>query len=321
MMTSNTPTQPTEPTHDFEQRCQIVLRQWKQGELSFRDTVERVAGLATEAVHPVDRARAEHLLGYIQHDRGNLNISIYHFDAARSLYEQVGSWHRVAMMDLNLGEAYRYKGDFNHARFLYRKAHEVGQRLDLLDIRTLALANEGLMLISMNRAAQALPILQEAIRLTPQWDADDPNLPGLVTELHYALAVAYRAAEQFDQAWSHARQALATAQGSNQPIQIGIANRAIGDVLTALGSVPHADADQFTDDPDVYYQTALGLLREVHADAELAHTLFAHGTSLARRGRRLRAAHALQQAMIIYPRVEMVADAARAAQAQLDITA
>ena len=92
-------------------------------------------------------------------------------------------------------------------------------------------------------------------------------------------------------------------------------------MLTALGSVPHADADQFTDDPDVYYQTALGLLREVHADAELAHTLFAHGTSLARRGRRLRAAHALQQAMIIYTRLEMVADAARAAQAQLDITA
>lgn len=316
------------PTPETEEQCRDLVHQWSTGNIPFREVIDRLALLAQAAQArgwQADLARIEHLLGYVQHDRGNLNTSIMHFERSRSMYESVGNWPRwprIAMIDLNLGEAYRYKGDFMRARYLYRKAYDAATKLDLIETKTLAVVNEGLMLVNMGRFEQALNALVEGYQLAQQWQKDsDQNLPAMLCELHYGLAVIYINQDRPELAWQHARQSLEAARLSQQPIQIAIAYRVIGDALTRVAAAPFASAEGFSTEPDEHYQSAMKSLRELHADAELAHTLFSHGKSLASRGRRLNAARQLQQAMIIYTRLDMIADAANAAKAQLEITA
>jgi tetratricopeptide (TPR) repeat protein len=182
------------------------------------------------------------------------------------------------------------------------------------------LTSEGLMLLHMGRADVALPGLEDALHLLAEWNHKHPELSRVGADLHRGLAEAKLAAGDPAGAWTYARQALTYALESNLALCIGKANCALGDVITALPAIPETDREQFEADPDAYYSAALAALHAINADAEIAHTLFAQGMSLAARDHKLRAAHALQQAMISYTRLEMSADAARAAQAQLDIT-
>jgi tetratricopeptide (TPR) repeat protein len=245
-----------------------------------------------------------------------------HFERARTLFEQVGNLQRVAMMDLNLGEVYRYKGDFTRARHLYRKAYEVASKLHLIELRTLALANEGQMLLNMDRYDQAAASLQDAYQLTMQWSADSEQaVENTRTEIHCALSEICLHRSAFTAAWEHAQHALENAEASQLPILVGVANRVIADVLSTAAELPNVNRSSFTADPDLYYQRAITILRDIRAEAELAHTMFAYGKSLAKRGRQLNAARQLQQAMIVYTRLDMVAHAAKAARAQLDVTA
>ncbi len=324
MTTLHTPAASPEPTPEFEAHCRAVYRGWLAGEVSLRDAIEQLAAMAQRAQEEgslANQGRVEHLLGNIQHHRGNLNTSIMHFERAQHCFKQVGNRQRVAMMDLNLGEAYRYKGDFTRARQLYRRAYQAAAALDLLDVMTIAIANEGLLLLHMNRHEAARAALEEGYRLAQGWTDSAQNLPALLSEIHAGLARVYLRRDEPLTAWQHALSALQTARDSGEPVQLGMARCAIADVLTVLGEVPPADRDAFDPDPDTHYQEAITTFRSVRAEAELAHALYAHGRSLARRGRSLRAARQFQQAMILYTRLDMVADAARAAAAQLDVTA
>lgn len=319
------PIMDAEPTPAFEEQVRLIFRNWSTGNMAFRDAIDQLAHLGQKAQttgHLANQARVEHMLGYVQHDRGNLNTSLMHFERARALFEQVGNMQRIAMMDLNIGEVYRYKSDYTRARHLYRKAYEVASKLHLLELRTLALANEGQMLLNMNRHEQAFTSLTEAYQLTTQWSAEpEQSVENIRTEIHCALAEIYLHRDEFTAAWEQAQYALENAETSQLPILSGIANRVIGDVLSTPADLPNVDRNSFTSDPDLYYQRAITILRDMRADAELAHTMFAYGKSLARRGRQLNAARQLQQAMIVYTRLDMVADAAKAARAQLDVTA
>ncbi len=325
VQTSPSSSMDIEPTPAFEERCRTIFRNWSTGNMAFREAIEQLAEAgqqAQDAGHTANLGRVEHMLGYIQHDRGNLNTSLMHFERARAMFEQVGNLARVAMMDVNLGEVYRYKGDFTHARHLYRKAFEVANRLGLMELRALARANEGQMLLNMGRHDSAHTVLEEAYQLTHQWPFDSTqDVNSLRTEIHSGLAQIYLDKGENTAAWEQAQLALQTSEASQLPILIGTANRVIADVLSTSADLPGVDRGSFTADPDLYYQRAISILREIRADAELAHTMFAHGKSLARRGRRLNAARQLQQAMIVYTRLDMVADAAKAARAQLEVTA
>lgn len=319
------PIMDAEPTPAFEEQVRVIFRNWSTGNMAFRDAIDQLTQFGQEAQstgHIANQARVEHMLGYVQHDRGNLNTSLMHFERARALFEQVGNMQRIAMMDLNLGEVYRYKGDFTRARHLYRKAYEVASKLQLLELRTLALANEGQMLLNMERYDQAWSSLTEAYHLTTQWAPNpEQSVENIRTEIHCALAEIDLHRGEFTAAWAQAQHALENAEASQLPILAGVANRVIGDVLSTNAELPNVDRNSYSADPDLYYQRAIAILREMRADAELAHTMFAFGQSLAQRGRQLNAARQLQQAMIVYTRLDMVADAAKAARAQLDVTA
>jgi hypothetical protein len=168
----------------------------------------------------------------------------------------------------------------------------------------------------MGQYQAARDLLDEAYQLSQEWPPDARTLPVLLCEIHHGLAVIQLNDGQPQAAWSHATRALEIAQTHQNPLHIGYANRTAGEVLTMLEAPP---GDGFSDDPDLYFQAANQAFRGIAAEGEVARTLYAHGKSLARRGRRITSARKLQQAMDIFTRLGMIDDAARAAEAQLEV--
>jgi tetratricopeptide (TPR) repeat protein len=308
----------SEPTAAFNDRCLVVIRRWESGLLPFEAALDEMRQLSRDATlrrHAAEQARAEGLLGYLEGYRGNLNASIRHFERSRALFHEVGNVHRVAICDLNLGESYRYKGDFSRASALFDKAYSAFRELSVLEDEALALGNKGQMLLSMGRLPEAEADLRESYRLTLQIPADGDNRNSLLCELHHALCLLYLRRQMVEDAWHEADAAYQMGMKDAGALGKGFACRAVGEALTHTETCPEG----FTPDPDMYFQIANEAFRDINAEGEMARTMFAHARSLARRGRRMTAARKLQHAMIIFTRLGMVDDAARAAEAQLEI--
>jgi tetratricopeptide (TPR) repeat protein len=316
---SNSSIPDANPTPDFYARSMTIVNRWQTGELPFQEAIEATHALGREALasnHLANQGRVEQLLGYLQSLRGNLNTSIQHYERSRAFYSQVGNQRRIAICDLNLGEAYRYKGDFNRARALFDKAYQSFKELGDLEHEALSIGNRGQMLLSMGQHAAARADLLESYRLARQMPLDAHTRTELFCEIHHALALLYLLENRVDKAWSEAKQAYSIALEVNQPLECGFANRAVAEVLTVMDTPP---GDGFSTDPDTYYTAANEAFREINAEGEMARTMFAHAKSLARRGRRMTAARKLQLAMVIFTRLGMVDDAAKAAEAQLQV--
>jgi tetratricopeptide (TPR) repeat protein len=312
-----------EPSPEFEEKCRAILRQWQAGELPFREAAQQFAALAQEAATQrrlANQARVEYLLGYMQGYRSNLSVSIKHFENARQLFERIGNEKRVMNCDLNLGETYRQKGDFTHARRLFRSAYENSIRLNEIGPQTIARANEGQMLLSMGQTESARAALLEALELTSRWPEDQQNsLSGLLCEIYHALAVINLNEGNFAEAWQQAKQALQIAREINQPLELGHACRTMGEVLTALEEPPEALDEGFSINPDDFFKASIDAFQSIDAEGEMARTLHIFARSLARRGRRVPAARKLQQATLIFAKLGMVDDAAKAAESQASI--
>lgn len=314
-------TQSVEPTPEFNEQCRQVMFQWQAGELPFKQASEALTHLAQEAKEAnnlANLARVEFTLGYIQGYRTNLTTAIRHFKRARELFERVGNERRVASCDLNLGEVYRQKGDFARARELFHDAYENAGRLEDRVAQTVACANEGQMLLSMGQFEKARLALNEALQMADEWPQDRrDDLVGLFCEIYHGLSVIYLNDGDLDAAWNQAKQALRAARSTKQPLDLGQANRTMGEVLTVLEMAP-ADAE-FSANPDEYFKASIEAFRELDSEGEMARTMHVFARSLARRGRRVPAARQLQQAMLIFAKLGMVDDQAKAAETQAEI--
>jgi tetratricopeptide (TPR) repeat protein len=328
---------PTEPTPDFEARAKAIHHAWESGDLPFQTALERMNALAREAetdALPANQGRIELLLGVMQGYRANLDASIRHFERARDLFEQAKNRKRAIGAILNIGESYRLKGDFTRARQLFHAAYEGAESIGVLSTQAIAACNEGLMLISMERWDAARAMLRRAAELTERMKSapstpDDPIMADEIgCELYGGLTTVALRLGDADEAWSMARRSYQTANLIGEPLLIGFANRAMGEALTAVlntsGSPDETAlmiAPPLSSDPDDYFRASSEALQAIKADGEVARTMYTHALSLQARGRGMMAARKLQQAMIIFTRLGMADDAAKAARAQMDVLA
>ncbi len=308
-------------TAEFNARCTALVDAWEDGTLPYTDAIEKLTALADEAQsahHRGNQARAEHLLGYVQAHLGNLSTSIRHFERSRRLYEAVGNRRRIAAIDLNQGENYRYKGDFTRARYLYQMAYEAARETDFLTVQTIAIVNEGLVSLAVGRYDNARKALEEGLLLAEQWTEGLNNRPGLICEIHDALAQIHLHHEDSATAWQHACYALEAARDSGHPMQMAQAHRTLGEVISVLGGSPDPN---FSSDPNAYFSEAVSILMDMNIEADLGKTLLAYGKALARMGKRTAAVRKMQQALLIFTRLGMTADAAAAAESQRAVIA
>jgi tetratricopeptide (TPR) repeat protein len=257
------------------------------------------------------------MVGYMEVVRGNLNISIHHFERARAAYNQVQNVVRAAICDMNIGESYRFKGDFKRALALYGKAYDAFKAENDIENQAFALTYRGQVWLSLKRLDAAQTDLEDGLAMAEQIPADVDDRTILLCEVNLALTRLYIQRERYRLAWEAAVRAYEIAEGTPQAFEKGYANRALAEVISVSG-VP-ATETRFVNDANVYFQAANDAFLGIHAEGEIARTMFAHALSLARSGRRMAAARKLQLAMIIFTRLGMVDDAARAAETQLEV--
>ncbi len=327
----------SEPTPEFEALVKDIHRRWESGELPFQDALEQMMRLGREAEanqQPCNQGRVELLLGVMQGYRANLDASIRHFERARDLFERAHNRKRAIGAILNLGESYRLKGDFTRARQLFHTVSEVAVTTGMLDTQAIASCNEGLMLSSMGRCEQARDVLLKAAELTERMKAapsspEDAHIADEINcELYSGLATVYLRLNDPEEAWRCAIRSYRLAAAMGEPLLIGFANRAMGETLSAIMAMEH-DADDtalmidpdLPSDPDDYFRASGEAFQEIKADGEIARTMYVHALSLRARGKGMMAARKLQQAMIIFTRLGMADDAAKAARAQMDVLA
>ncbi len=307
-----------EASPEFNQRCLEIVQQWETGVLEFAAAAQQLRQLGQQPElrgGPPEQARIESAIGYMEAYRGNQNSAIRHYEKARALYWEVGNQRRIAICDMNIGESYRYKGDFSRARQSYEKAHQIFLDTQDGENQAYVLNNMGQMYLAMGQVEQAYDHLIASQQLAGDIASDDERFP-LLCELHYGLTQLYLRVHQVEMAWHEARYAHRLAGQHPKPLELGFGNRAIAEVLSELTEPLDADFDP---DPDPYFQAANDAFREIKAEGEIARTMFVQAKSLLKRGRRMTAARKLQLAMVIFTRLGMVDDAAKAAEIQLEV--
>lgn len=308
------------PTSEFEERCDKLVEKWSSGQLPYKEVLKEIAALTLNAAvrnHGADQGRVEQVVGQVESQRGNLNVGNLHFERARGFYLYIGNQTYAALCDMNIANNYRDKGDFGRALNLYEKASESFRTTGDVENEALALGCKGQALLNKGKFAAAYADLKNCLELAGTVSSGRHERDGLLCEVHHALAQLYLRRQRNGMAWDRAISAYEISLAQPTARARGFANRAVAEVLTIAGALPFDR--RFVDDADVYYQAASTAFQEVHAEGEIARTLYMQALSLSRRGRKMAAARKLQHAMIIFTRLGMVHDAAKAAQAQLEV--
>lgn len=298
----------------FYAQCQAIRVEWENGELPFKEALVQLNKFRDDAMqeeHLANIGAVELVLGLLQHYRGNLNISIQHYQQARAYFTHCGDEERIAHVDLNQGENYRFKGDINNASRLYKSAYYTAKRLNSLPIQTLAALNEGLMMVNVGRYYAARALLSDALSLVDQWSEDNGLRHGILCEIYYGLAVMSVDDGDLERAREFALESTKVAHLTEEPLNLGFAYRTLAIVTAAWNGALDSYLES---DAEVYYRTAIQYFRDINAEAEVARTVYAQALSLAARGQRTTAARKLQHVMVVFTRLEMLADAAHAAE-------
>jgi tetratricopeptide (TPR) repeat protein len=306
----------------FQAELNGIVFQWQSNHLSYKDALEAIEALRQRTVRenaPVHEGLIENSLGIVEGIRSNLGKSLTHFETSRRIFENCGARSRIGNASLNIGETHRIRGNFQRARTYFQEAYEIAKQHDEIGIQAIALANEAQIWCSLRQYDSAYDLLLKAEALCQHpWQADEPErmTRGRLScecEVHHAFVDVYLYRQNIQDAVQHAQRGLELAQQVGDALIIGMANRAMGNALTAL----HAHDNSYN--PDDYFRAAINSFNEIKAEGDVGKTLLAQGKSMAERGRKRSAAQLFQRAMEIFTRAGMTNDAAMAAEAQLSV--
>ncbi len=316
----------TSPSRSIKQQSADILTQWESGTLTYQEAIGQLIALKGEVSHEgrlEDEAFLESRIGVIEGYRGNYATGIAHFERARDLYLSANDPRQVVTCNLNIGETYRLKGNFSRALQYFRIGYEAALELGDRELQVMARANESQMMMSQGHVTQAEETLRECYGLceTP-FPVPAGSTPESIAraqldqraDITQALTSIYLKQGRIDDAWHFAKESYLLATELGTDLRLGFAYRALAEVITDL---PTASGADFESDPDIYFTDSVARFKAVNAEGEMARTLYAQGCSLGKRGRSTLAARKLHQAMIIFSRLGMVDDAARAAEEQL----
>jgi tetratricopeptide (TPR) repeat protein len=293
------------PDPEFEQRANTLLSQWRKGDLTFIEAIDQYNALKYEAMQAgnlSNEALVERLLGIVRITKGHYDHAIRHFRTARDIHEQLGNSEHLLLCENNMGEVYRLKGEYDRAHRILQITHESARKQNMLRPLIFSLCNDGRTLVNMGQYADSLPLLEEAVQL-----AQDPTLRpeiiGLISLIHADFGMAYVGLGQYPEAFESAKMAIQIGIESNEVRRQAQAHRLMGHVLTF-----YAPITDLLIDPDLYFEKSIALCRETRLDLDIALILWFYGESLAIRRRYDEARAKLQEALLIYERLDILYD-------------
>ncbi|MBZ0279151.1 MAG: tetratricopeptide repeat protein [Anaerolineae bacterium] len=306
------------PSPEFMERAVAFMQQWERGELNNEQILEPLNALLAEAVvagRVADQAQAHTMIGVVYSYSGKPDIGIQHYRTARHFFEKVGNTERMLIADTNIAETLMDKGDLPRARELYNRAYLTARSINSPRAQAIAIAMVGRILLRQGLPNRARPALEEAEQLTLSLP-NRQGIIGLICEIYHDLMVTCIQQNDSNGALESAKKGLQAAQDSQGLVQLGLANRAMGELLTGLNTPPADMGDGFSTDPDVYFRAAMQYFTEMKTDLEIARTLWVYGESLAKRGHRMTGARKLQQAARIFTELNMLSEAALVGELQ-----
>jgi len=305
------------PSPEFMEHAVGFMQRWERGELNNEQILEPMNALLAEAVvahRLADQAQAHIMIGVVYSYSGKPDVGIQHYRTARQLFEKVGNTERMLIADTNIAETLMDKGDLPRARELYNRAYLTARSINSPRAQAIAIAMVGRILLQQGLPSRARPALEEAERLVLSLP-NRQGIIGLICEIYHDLMATCIQQNDSEHALEAAKKGLQAAQDSQGLLQLGLANRAMGELLTLLNS-PAEIGSGFSADPDVYFRAAMQYFTEMKTDLEIARTLWVHGESLAKRGHRMTGARKLQQAARIFTELNMLTEAAKVGELQ-----
>jgi CHAT domain-containing protein len=150
-------------------------------------------------------------------------------DRARAIFTQAGNLHRLARLEINIGNIYHRQDRFAEALACYE--HAFPQLLDHDDAEGLAavLSNLALCYISVNEFAKALDMYSKARR-----QCADKNMPLLVAYADYNIAYLYFLRGEYGRAIKMLRDASLSARKAPDVYQLALCNLDLAEIYLEL---------------------------------------------------------------------------------------
>jgi tetratricopeptide (TPR) repeat protein len=266
------------PTAERELIRALLLRGWAFYRLSEPSTV---LGLAEQTLTLCNRFTDRRGMAVSFKLFGVGHLLLGHFDEADDYFKkslelcrEVGDRRNEAAILSNRGETARLSGDCRTAVTFYQQALDLARQIGHRDSEIIYICNLSAARLGLREFAQAEGDLRHAILLTGA-----PN-SCILSEAYSFLAEACLGQNKFAEALTSARRGLELAKASENNLDLGIAWRALGNVMArtagldgaeevhgALAEVPEAS------EPAYCFQESLRVFTEINALAEQSDTL------------------------------------------------
>jgi class 3 adenylate cyclase/tetratricopeptide (TPR) repeat protein len=248
------------------------------------------------------------LQGVVYLQRGEYAQADSFFEQGLALSREFGDRRNAAAMWSNLGESARLRGDFAAAVDFYDKALAIARQIGSRESEIVYLSNLCGARLGLEQFAHAEADLRRLIPLASS------HTSSVLSEAFSFLAEACLAQGKFAEGLQAAEHALKLASDSGNELDLGIAQRLLGQLLARSDGAnprPVVGPEAPAHNPSQYFSRSLDLFNKLNAEAEQARTLRAWGQFDLAQGEKAPGARKLATALDIFQRLGMKAETAR----------
>ena len=248
------------------------------------------------------------LQGVVCLQRGEYTQADSFFERGLALCREFGDRRNAAAMWSNLGESARLRGDFAAAVTFYNKALAIARQIGSRESAIIYLSNLCGARLGLGQFAAAEADLRRLIPLASS------HTSSVLSEAFGFLAEACLAQGRFAAGLQAAERSLTLASDSGNELDVGVAQRLLGQLLAGAGtSSPPAAAgpEAPAQEPSQYFSQSLALFKKLNAEGEQGRTLRAWGQFELAQGDKASGTKKLAAALEIFQRLGMRAETAR----------
>ena len=248
------------------------------------------------------------LQGVVCLQRGEYSQADSFFEQGLAISREFGDRRNSAAMWSNLGESARLRGDFAAAVTFYDKALAIARQIGSRESEIIYLSNLCGARLGLEQFAQAEADLRRLIPLATS------HVSSVLSEAFGFLAEACLGQGKLAEGRQAAERALALASDSGNELDVGVAQRLLGQLLARSdGASPYAanGPEARAHEPYQYFSQSLDLFKKLNAEGEQARTLRAWGQFELVQSEKVEGSKKLAAALDIFQRLGMRAETAR----------
>lgn len=253
----------------------LLLKGWAYYRLSDAAAVlalgEQAQKLCKEFGNFSGLATSLKLLGVAHLQLGHFLEADHFFEQGLAIYEDLDDRRNSAAMLSNLGESARARADYHRAEGLYERALNAVRQIGHRESEAIYLSNLSAARIGLQKYQQVEADAREALALV-----EGSNFCAH-SETYAFLSQACLGQGKLREALETANRALNLARETENDLDLGIAWRTLGEVLSAWnndpGAGPNGPLNEMCSEPEACFQESHRIFAKINAEGEAARTL------------------------------------------------